>query len=707
MGNDDVQILDQFDGNADKSRAGRTGPDVGPEASEVTWSVVDVLGRGGYIDEALDDYEMRQPQIDLASKIDWGMENHKHIVAEGATGVGKSFAYLLSGIRHAVQNGSRLVVCTANIALQEQLVVKDIPFLQSILPTEFKFMLVKGLSNYFCKRAMWSCRDEFSQGTFGNAEPSGDKPMEDFYPSMPEELVRLCKWGQTTETGDKSELDFEPDHRNWAMVSSSSEDCHGDKCRFIGECFGKRARREMNSAHVIVSNYHFLFASISLRMTTGQDVLLPPFDYLVCDEAHKVADIARSFFGWEISAPRVNRLIVSYRKRIRQAEGMMDPNAVGSALVAHESALQAFDAFNESMKMRYGNEKSALRVKTEGYIPIYALAMAVKAMSEGLREAVRHLEKESKVECSKLKLQADKLHDQLLEFGNISDPNGVYYLERFGKSGSMRVCKRTLDVSGLLWNEMIQKTVCTVATSATMAIAGDCNYVKKEMGMMESVDVISGSPFDFRKQALVILSAKAPDPQDRNSYPEKVSVIMEEIIRQARGRTLGLFTSYRVLRHVADYVRSKELGYQILVQGEAPRMELVRQFKSDISSVLFGTDSFWAGVDVKGEALSCLVIDKIPFPSPGDPVLDALQEACGGFGESFFKISVPRAVLQFRQGAGRLIRSASDRGVLVVLDRRLVTKGYGDLFCRSLPPMRRADGIRRGEIRGWLDGPTE
>jgi len=680
----------------------KRGPDTGPSSGPVEWDIDDVLGVGGYIDRAMDGYEFRKSQIDLARKISWGMENHRHIVAEGPTGCGKGIAYLLPGIKQAVKNGSRIVVCTANIALQEQLVNKDLPFLQKALPTEFKFILVKGLNNYFCKRAMMACREEFAQGSFGKAEDVGDKPIENFYSVMPKGLVELCEWGKRTETGDRSELKFEPDPYHWSMVSSSADDCHGDNCPFLGECFGKKARLKMNSSHVIVSNYHFLFASISLRMVTEKDVLFPPFLYLVCDEAHKIADIARSFFGWEISVQRVSRLIASFRKRIRQAEKKMDKESYASAIKAHDHAFKAADELNSFMIKMYGKEKTPLRVKKTGVIPTRVLSNAAKDMAEGFREAGRHLTKDAKVECGKLKTQAEKLSVQLEELGNISDPNGVYYIERFGKAGAMRACKRMLDVSELLWEEMIQKTCCTVTTSATMAIAGDCDYVKNEIGMKESEDIIVESPFDFKRQALVVLSERAPDPQDRETYPDKVAVIMEEIIRQAEGRTLGLFTSYRVLRHVAEHVRSKDLGYKILVHGELTRTELVRQFKEDVNSVLLGTESFWAGIDVKGEALSCLVIDKIPFPTPGDPVLDAMQDAAGGFKSSFFKISVPRAVLQFRQGAGRLIRSATDRGVLVVLDRRLVTKGYGDLFCKSLPPMMRANGIKKGEIRGWL-----
>jgi ATP-dependent DNA helicase DinG len=234
-----------------------------------------------------------------------------------------------------------------------------------------------------------------------------------------------------------------------------------------------------------------------------------------------------------------------------------------------------------------------------------------------------------------------------------------------------------------------------------MAIRGSCAYVKHEIGLHDAHECVVGSPFDFQRQGLLITSANAPDPQAKD-FAERVSIIMHSIIDQAKGRTLGLFTSYRVLKAVAEHLRNQNCSYSILVQGEKPRMSLVKEFKEDTSSVLLGTESFWAGVDVPGEALSCLVIDKIPFPSPGDPVLEAMQEAAGGFQESFFKISIPRAVLQMRQGAGRLIRTERDRGVLVVLDRRLVTKGYGSIFVQSLPPMRRASSMRNGEIRDWL-----
>lgn len=619
---------------------------------------------------------------------------------------GKSLAYLVPTIRHCVTSGTRAIVCTANIALQEQLFKKDLPLLKEILPTEFKFALVKGRNNYFCVRGREKLKEEYAQGSFGKdfgkAENPDDMDIEQFYSRMPSELVQLCEWSKKTETGDRSELPMEPSDEAWRQVSVTAEDCFGSACPYREQCFAERARKSLRDTHIIVANYHFLMAAVSVRMDVGKDVVLPEFDTLVCDEAHKVAEVARSFFGWNISIPRLNRIFTQLRKRTRQAQKDLSDIDLAEA----ERQADQLDAYihdlEAQMKGFFGQNQGAARIKFAGQIRTARLSSLMEKVKEMFRLLGRQLNRDAKAECQKMAESAGKLRTELRDLDELEDANGVYYMERFGLLGGIRICKRLKDVSQMLWDEVYQRTKTTVATSATMAIDGDCDYVKKEIGMFQSQDLVVESPFDFQDQGLLILSDRAPDPQDRERYGENVKKIFRVIVDQAEGRTLGLFTSYKILREVAEYLREHEDRYQILVQGDRPRMELVRLFKEDVHSILLGTESFWAGVDVPGESLSCLVIDKIPFPSPGDPVLEAIQEEYGGFGPSFFKVSIPRAVLQLRQGAGRLIRSVNDRGVMLVLDRRLVTKGYGSTFVKSLPPMRRASTFKGGEIRDWL-----
>ena len=682
------------------------------DAQEVSWTVRDVFSSTGHISKSLAGYEVRQPQVDLALAIEVGIQDGENVVAEGPTGTGKSLAYLVPVIKAVLEasgSDARVVVGTANIALQEQLVNKDLPFLQRILKPEFKFSLVKGLGNYYCHRAAERLKVEIGQGVLPQGKNPNEYPIEKFYSVFPKEIVKICEWANRSETGDKSELPFEPRAENWSQVSSTADQCLGAGCKLVEKCFAKRARKALQDTHVLVVNYHMLFSAIVVRGLTGKNIILPPFKFLVCDEAHRVPDIARRFFGWDISQVAINRLLVQCRKRLREAErtGGFTGDQSKQYSKLSDNASSALESTWSSIGEFYGKAKGALRVKVPNVVQGYNLGNICKEIAEAMNVVSKIIRGEGKVEAQKISVRFGTIGDGLLEITDIKDDNGVYFVEKFGKSGQLRLCKRLKNVSDIIWQDMISRTYSTIATSATMAIEGNCQYVKDEMGMKESTDIVVDSPFNYKNQALMILSEWAPDPSQSQSYPEKVARIVKFIIDSAKGRTLGLFTSYRVLRIVAQFLRDENIKYPLFVQGDAPRIQLVDKFKMDESSVLLGTDSFWTGIDVPGPSLSCLVMDKIPFPSPGDPVLDALQEAAGGFRASFFKISVPRAVLQFRQGAGRLIRSRADRGVFVVLDNRLITKGYGHMFYNSLPPMRRGKGIKNGEIADWLNNNKE
>ena len=671
---------------------------------KVDWSIGDIFGETGILFEHFDGYQVRPSQVELAMEIDAAMSGDGyHLVAEAPTGLGKSLGYLIPAISNTVKHGRRVIVCTANIALQEQLVQKDLPLLQEILPTEFNFALVKGRSNYFCVRGREKLKEEFAQGEFGKVKKPKDTELEDFYPMMPDELVTLCKWSTETETGDKSDLKIEPSQEIWNKVSVTADECFGSGCPWKSECFAERAKKAMQNTHVIVSNYHLLFAAVLVRMATDKDVVFPPFAYLICDEAHKVPEIARAFFGWTMSPSRVNRLVVQFDKRLRQATSGLTSDELDKASERVDKVKGSAKHFEGNLRQVFGKSKGAIRIKEKGRLSTFSFGQEMEGLAESFKVIGRQLNSEAQQECGKHAKNARIIGAQLKELSQLEDENGVYFIERFGRGGGIRACKRLMDVSEMLWKEVYERTMCTVATSATMAIDGDCGYVKNEMGMIRSKDIVVESPFDFKKQALLIVSDKAPDPKLHKDYHERVAKIFRVIIDQAKGRTLGLFTSYKGLQTTAEYLRFAGLSYTILVQGEYPRMELIRRFKSDVSSVLLGVDSFWAGVDVPGEALSCLVIDKIPFPAPGDPVLEAIQETKGGFLESFFSVSVPRAVLQLRQGAGRLIRAVDDRGVLAILDCRLITKGYGSTFMNSLPKMRRANGLKHGEVKYRLE----
>jgi ATP-dependent DNA helicase DinG len=674
------------------------------------WTVRDAFEEGGIFAKKLEGYELRQPQLDLSLAIGDGMADGHHLAAEGPTGTGKSLAYLVPAIRQVLldrgtdrdDDDCRVVVATANIALQEQLFFKDLPFLEDALPDDFRYALVKGRNNYLCRDQLNTFKLETAQGALAFGKDATQVELSDLYPVLRGDERTICEWSERTETGDKSELEIVPANEVWRKFSVTADECLGSSCPFSDECFANQARKALQAMDVIVVNYHLLFAALKVRMDTGKDIVLPSFKFLVCDEAHKVADIARDFFGWTISKWTITRATNRFQKAIRQARraGLSRDDADRYGQIGAD-VLSGMEGLWASLEEFYADSRGALRIRQPDSIRAAGLSQAMGDMGEAFLEMSKlALGERDKADVAKYGERAIITSGELREAMTLDDDNGVYFTEPFGKNKQLRLVKRLLYVGDMLWGQMFERTDSTVITSATLAIEGNCSYIRDEVGMKDGQEIIVDSPFDFRKQACIVLSEKAPDPK-RQDYPERVAKVMAAIIEQAGGRTLGLFTSYRVLRHAAEYLRSELPQFRFLVQGEQPRMKLVKEFKEDVASVLLGTESFWAGVDVPGEALSCLVIDKIPFPSPGDPVLDALSDKANGQG--FWKVSVPRAVLQFRQGAGRLIRRKDDRGVIVVLDNRLVTKGYGSIFTKSLPRMTRARGIREGQVHHWLN----
>jgi len=676
------------------------------------WTIRQVFEPGGFFSKQLPGYELRQPQIDLSLAIEGGISEGYHVAAEGPCGSGKSLAYLTPAIRQVLTRkagphnddrpeSNRIIVATANIALQEQLAEKDLPFLQEALPDPFTFAMVKGRNNYLCQYSLDEFRKDKAQGLLEFGKNVMDVPVEKVYPVMSEVERAICKWSKETKTGDKSELTFQPPSYVWSQFSVTAEECTGSTCEFSDKCFANKARGALQLMDVIVTNYHLLFAAIRVREETGMDIVFPPFDYLICDEGHRVADIARDFFGWTISRYTITRLSNKLRKGVQWgfATGQLGDSEKYRELAS--TIESQMDAYWREMDAFYGDSKGAFRIRDRDTIGGAALAQTLTDSSRAFANLRKlPISADHKSDLEKQGLLCIKVAEQIRECRDLADDNGVYYLEKFGRSQKLRLVKRKLKVADLLWDEMFMKTRSTIVTSATMAIEGDCSYVRDEVGMKKGREIVVESPFDWRSQARILLSKNAPDPKC-SDYAERVSKNMVAIIEQAKGRTLGLFTSYRMLNYAAEYLRKELPQFTFLVQGEAPRTALVEEFRSNIDSVLLGTESFWQGVDVSGEALSCLVIDKIPFPAPGDPVLDALGEAAGN-GQGFWKVSVPRAVLQFRQGVGRLIRRRDDRGVVVILDNRLVTKGYGSIFVSSLPRMTRLGGLKRNEIAQFL-----
>jgi ATP-dependent DNA helicase DinG len=627
----------------------------------------EVFGDGGLFARRFPGYEQREGQLALARMADEAMRDGRHALGEGPCGTGKGVAYGVPSVWHAHHRKKRVVIATANIALQEQLVTKDLPLLAEVLPWKFSFALLKGRNNYLCLDRL--------------AESEARGELAGFvHDELDRQVQELVAWAAATKTGDVSEVPFVPGPAAWSRFSVGSDDCKSDGCAFRDRCFSERAKAAAAEADLIVTNYHLLFAHLAVRRETGQDLVLPEFDLVVLDEAHEAADIARDFFGFTVSEFSVTRLA-------RYAEDRGRKKLAGDL---RRAAADFFDAVARHARSPFYKS----RLKTPGFA---APGKLVKALGElaslaGPVADDETAEREDRAKARNARRQSETLASRLREATGLSDPNKVYFIDLDSK-GRAKLGAKPIDVSELLRAELFDRTESVTLVSATMTTAGTFEFIRSEVGAPDdALELVAESPFDFENQALLVVPDGIPDPREPR-FVDAVADAVRTVIDACDGRTLGLFTSYRNLNAV--YERIAGNGHRVLRQGELPRTELTRLFKEDVGSVLLGTESFWTGIDVPGEALTGLVIDKLPFPNMDDPVVDAI---CARDRRAFDSYLVPRAIIMLRQGVGRLIRSQKDVGVAVILDRRIAEKAYGRRFLKSLPPMlttRKLDNISR------------
>lgn len=644
----------------------------------------EVFGSGGLLAQRFEGYRPRAGQIALARAIESGIAGGENVLAEAPTGTGKSVAYLVPASFHGAMSNParseprrRALVVTANIALQEQLIKKDLPMLAEILPWKFSFALAKGRNNYLCLNAL----DE------SQAEAALFRPIHSVDEAR--QWKDIEAWSRLTATGDVSELPFEPLVKLRSKFTISSEDCPGKTCSRYGDCFAEKAKRGFWDADVIVTNYHMLFAHLTVvAASDGAAGVLPPFDVVMLDEAHKLADIARDFLGFRLTAGGM-----------RWATRLLAPKTgtVIDLFLKTEVANLAAKFF-AALRMHRRSDDYQARLRDPDPVPsrelVSALTLAGKRMVEASESGALGGD-----ERDKIRRAAERcftLGATVRSAMELKDADStVYFIEEEGERTAL--CSKPISVAAALKLRLFHAGYRSVLmTSATLTTSGNFDYVVGETGADDSNELVVESPFDWKSHALLVVPARMPPPNEK-AYAEACSKAVAQVVELARGRTLGLFTSYRVLKMAAEELRATWPG-RVLVQGEAPRMSLISSFRSDVDSVLLGTESFWAGIDIPGESLSCVVIDRLPFATPDDPVLDAIGERDR---KAFFNHQIPRAVIALRQGAGRLIRSAADRGVVVILDPRIVTKGYGKTFVKSLPAMKLSREL--ADVRRFLD----
>lgn len=633
-----------------------------------------VFRAGGALSAALPDYEPRDGQVEMATRVADVFEHGGVLLAEAGTGTGKTLAYLVP----AILSRQRVLVSTGTKNLQEQIFFKDIPTLRATLDVPFTATYMKGRANYLCLHRL----EQLNEGT--------SLASKDVF------LPMVSEWAARTETGDRAELeDLPEDLPFWQEVAATAETCLGTECPRYDDCFVTKMRQRAASSDVVIVNHHLLCADAAVRQNAYGEVI-PACSHAVVDEAHQLEDIATQYFGFAVSTYRledyardVERFIKSGAVDTRKAQDDLQKGV--DRLRDHARSFFAELAFGHKTSERARGEE---RVRaTDGSLAHTREVAAYLAGGLDLLESSLALlkpaapsvddEPVSPFDSSALAKRAADIRDELRFLLRASDPAYVYFVEFRGKGVFLRASP--IDVSEIIRDLLLDRMRGTVLTSATLTVDGAFDYVRGRLGISSADEVRLPSEFDYAKQALLYLPPKMPDPRSPD-FAMAAGRQVVELLKRSRGRAFVLFTSYASLRAVQS-IAEMALDYPMLTQGTAPRSQLLRQFRETPNCVLFATASFWQGVDVVGEALSCVIVDKLPFASPGDPVTAARIDAIRARGgEPFAEYQVPLAILALQQGLGRLIRHRKDRGVLAVLDPRLRTMGYGRRFIASMPP---------------------
>jgi ATP-dependent DNA helicase DinG len=636
----------------------------------------------GPLARAMADFEPRAGQVDMAGAVAKVFEHGGVLLAEAGTGTGKTLAYLVP----AILSRERVLISTGTKNLQEQIYFQDIPALREALGIPFTATCMKGRANYLCLHKL----DQLQDG-------AGPAVHDVFLPMIRE-------WSARTEIGDRAELrDLPEDLAFWNEVSATADTCLGAECPRYDDCFVTRMRQRAAASDVVIVNHHLLCADASVRQNAYGEVI-PSCSRAIIDEAHQLEDIATQHFGFSVSNYRFEELARDVEKvRSSAIEERSDKQEIAKALERLRDHAKAFFTELAFAHRGDGRMKSEERVRaTEESLGHTRDAAAHLTGALDLLEATLALIRPARPQSGTidpdaveadvadaregvqaLARRAGELRTELRFLLRSGDDAYVYFVEFRGRGVFLRASP--IDVSSIVRELLIDKMHTTVLTSATLTVDGSFEYIRARLGIRDADEIRLASEFDFARQAILYLPRRMPDPRDAN-FPVAAGREVTEILKRTRGRAFVLFTSYATMRAV-QAIAEMALDYPILAQGSAPRSQLLNQFRETPHSVLFATSSFWQGVDVVGEALSCVIIDKLPFASPGDPITAARIDAIRARGgDPFGEYQVPLAILALQQGLGRLIRHRRDRGVLAVLDPRLRTKGYGRRFIASLPP---------------------
>jgi len=642
----------------------------------------EIFGHDGLIARAHPEYEHRPGQIQMAEAVVRAFEQRRHLIVEAGTGTGKTLAYLVPAIAAACGSGARVVISTGTKNLQEQLMEKDIPFLQDVLPAKFRAAVMKGRNNYACLHRI---------------KRADSMPVLEGLDEV-DHFDEVFRWVTQTNTGDRAELYSLPENLPfWRHIDARSDTCLGQQCPDFEPCFITRMRQRAIDADIIVVNHHLFFADLALRNGAYGSVL-PDYAAVILDEAHQIEDVASEYFGAQVSTYQLDDLL-------RDVGALkLEDRETERELARISARVQRFaDAFWISFREGRGLEgrfalaparrvgsptlRDGAEADETSALPANELTDSYNALDNALNRLDTTLAAmpEPPADAESIVRRTRQLRFDLDFITRGEDRKFVYWIERRGRGVFLRASP--IDVSGLLQDKLFEKVPTVVLTSATLSSAGNFNFIRERLGLDQAEEMIAESIFDFEHQAVLYLPPQMPDPRS----PQWASAAAAEVIKivnATEGRAFVLSTSLSGMNDLFERV-APEIDYPCFVQGSASKGALLSKFRKTPNAILFATSSFWQGVDVRGDQLSCVIIDKLPFAVPSDPIVAARQryiEEQGG--SSFYEYSVPQAIISLKQGLGRLIRSTTDRGVLAVLDPRLRTKMYGQTFLQSLPPCR-------------------